>query len=332
MPFAGLSPANFFLTEKGPCTVLDIWDVFSNLFELFLLIAVCYGVVRLHVLPPSATKMLSSLLMNVTLPATVFTSMVRPFDPAFISSGLLAVALGFGFYLLYAALSALLVRPFRVPQGKQGTWIFAATFSNNGFMGFPIALALFGEEGLALAVFLGIPFNILAYTLGSKLICMDRVTTGDTAPLSWRSILCTMANASTLLGLIFYAARIPVPVILESSLGYLSDVTTPLSMLITGMNLAGGNLVQILRDRDIFSACLLRLLLLPVVAWAILEHLPIQNSLILGVTLIILAMPSPSITALLAEAYDGNTQFAAGAVFLSSLLCLVTIPLISLLL
>ena len=51
-----------------------------------------------------------------------------------------------------------------------------------------------------------------------------------------------------------------------------------------------------------------------------------------GVTLIIMSMPSPAVSSLLAETYEGNTQFAAETVFLSSLLCLITIPMISLLL
>ena len=192
--------------------MLDIRDVFSNLFGLFLLIGVGYGTVRLRVLPASASKMLSSLLMNVTMPATIFTSLVRPYDPAFLRAGLLEVVLGLALYILYGVISALLARPFRVTRERRGLWTFACAFNNNGFMGFPIALALFGEEGLALAVFLGIPFNLLAYTTGATLICMDRSAAGDAPPVSWRSILLTVVNGATLLGLILYAAQIPTPI------------------------------------------------------------------------------------------------------------------------
>ena len=99
--------------------MLDIRDVFSNLFGLFLLIWVGYGTVRLRVLPASASKMLSSLLMNVTMPATIFTSLVRPYDPAFLRSGLLEVVLGLALYILYGVISALLARPFRVTRERR---------------------------------------------------------------------------------------------------------------------------------------------------------------------------------------------------------------------
>lgn len=312
--------------------MLDIRDVFSNLFGLFLLIAVGYGVVRFRVLPASASKLLSSLLMNVTMPATIFTSLVRPYDPAFLRSGLLEVALGLALYILYGILSALLARPFRVAKERRGVWIFACAFNNNGFMGFPIALALFGEEGLALAVFLGIPFNLLAYTTGATLMCMDRSAAGDAPPISWRSILLTVVNGATVLGLIFYAAQIPVPEVIDAPLTYLSDVTTPLSMLIIGMNLSGGSVSALLHNRDVFSSAFLRLLVLPLLTWGILLLLPIEDPLVLGVTLIIMAMPSPAVTSILAETYGGDTKFSSETVFLSSLLCLISIPLISLLL
>ena len=311
--------------------MLDIRDVFSSLFGLFLLIGVGYAAVQLQVLPASASTMLSRLLMNVTMPATIFTSLVQPYNPTFLHEGIVTAVLGGALFLLYGGISALAVRLFRVPQGRRGVWIFSCTFSNNGFMGFPIALALFGQEGLALALFLGIPFNLLAYTSGAWFISMDRTAAGDRPPVSWRSILLTAANAATLLGLLFYAAQIPIPAAVQAPLDYLSNVTTPLSMLIIGMNLTGRRFSELFRDRDAFSASFLRLLLLPLLTWGILSLLPL-TPLMNGVILIIMAMPAPALASLLSETYEGNTQFAAEVIFLSSLLCLATIPLISLLL
>ena len=317
---------------KGACAMLDIQDVFSNLFGLFLLIGVGYGAVRLGVLPASASKILSRLLMNITLPATVFTSLVRPFDSDFLRSGLIAVVLAAFLYVLYGIISALLSRPLRVPAARRGMWIFSCTFNNSGFMGFPIALALFGEEGLTLAVFLGIPFNLITYTAGVKLVCMDRSASEDQPPVSWRSILISPINVSIALGLIFYLAQISIPSVISTPLTHLSNVTTPLSMMIIGMTLSGGKLLSLFRDPSVISASFMRLLFLPFVTWIILRLLPLNDSLLVGVTLIIMAMPAPAVTSILAETYGADKEFAAQAVFLSSLLCLITIPLISLLL
>lgn len=129
-----------------------------------------------------------------------------------------------------------------------------------------------------------------------------------------------------------YVAQISIPDVLSTPLTHLSNITTPLSMLVIGMNLTEGRVGDLLRDRDVFSVSFLRLVFFPVLTWAILRLLPISNPLVVGVTLIIMAMPSPAISAILAESYHSDKEFASRSVFLSSLLCLISIPLISLLL
>ena len=87
------------------------------------------------------------------LPATILTSLVRPYDPAFIRDGVLTAVLGAVLILGYGlfCIPALCLFVSRRSAGASGS--LCCTFCNNGFMGFPITLALFGEEGLALAVF-----------------------------------------------------------------------------------------------------------------------------------------------------------------------------------
>ena len=85
--------------------MLDIRDVFSNLLGLFLLIGVGYGAVRLNLVPGSATQIFSSLLMKITLPATIFVSLVQPYDPAFLHDGVLIVVLGGVLLALYGLIS-----------------------------------------------------------------------------------------------------------------------------------------------------------------------------------------------------------------------------------
>ena len=305
----------------------------SNLAGLFLLIGVGYGAVRGGLLPLSSTGVLTSLLLKVAMPATIFTSMIRPFDPGFARDALIIVALSAVLFLLYAAISAGLVRVFRVPKGRRGIWMLSTTFCNNGFMGFPIAYALLGDQGLALAVMLGIPFNILMYSLGAAQVSQDRCAGGgEKERLSVKQVLFSAVNGSTLLGLIFYAAQIPVPEVIFYPLEQLSNITTPLSMLITGISLAGSPLSSLFRDRDAITGVLTRLVLLPLVTWLLLLPLPIENPLVTCVTLVIMAMPSASVATAMAQRYGSSTELAARLVCLSSLLCMVTLPLVAMLL
>ncbi len=309
---------------------MDMAVLLSNLIGLFLLIGVGFFAVRAGLLPAEASKPLSALLMKITVPATIITSMLRPFDPNFMKLGMSIILVGTVMFPLFGALSLVLSRLLRVPDGRRGMWCCCATFCNNGFMGFPVALALFGEEGLALTVMLSIPFNFLMYSLGTKMVCMDR--TGEAKPLSWGRAVLNVVNLSMAVGLALYITQLQLPQAVLTPLNYLADASTPLSMIVTGINLSQGRASDVLRDRDALTASAMRLLAFPLLAWTVMRLAPGLNSLVLGAALINLAMPAPAATTFLGEEYGGCTQLAARSVFLSSLLSLATIPLISLLL
>ena len=311
---------------------MDIAVLFSNLVGLFLLIGVGFFAVRMNVLPIQAAKPMSALLMKITVPATVVSSMLRPFDPAFLRLGLSILAVGTVLFALFAALSLGLAPLCRVPRGRRGMWCCCATFCNNSFMGFPVALAVLGEEGLALTVILAIPFNLMAYSIGARMVCMDADGAGAAPAASWKRALFSTINLATLVGTVLYITQLPVPEAVQTPLRHLSNVTTPLSMIITGMNLSQGSLADVVRDRDAFTASAMRLLLFPLIAWGVMRCIPGLDGLVMGAALLNMSMPAPAAATLMGEEYGGNVQIGSRLIFLSSLLCVATIPLISLLL
>ena len=316
---------------------LNFWDVLSNLLGLFLLIAVGYAAVKMNIVPAESSAVLTRLLMKIALPCTVFSSLLKEYDPAFLMDVVVVVGIGFVLFLLNAALSGPVSRLMRVSGSRRGVWRFASTFCNNGFMGFPIALALFGEEGLALAAIFGLPFNMLVYTLGARMISSDAVSeNGEKTEVKWSSVIFTSVNAATVLGLVCYFGRLTPPTALMAPINHLSNITTPLSMFITGMNLSNGKFSVILRDRDCITASFSRLVLMPLVSFGVLwgfnAVFPFRNPLIFGVLFIIMAMPVAATCSLLSETYHADREFGAACVFISSLLCIITIPVMSLLL
>lgn len=297
-----------------------------------MLIGVGFAAARTERVPPSSSGAMSALLLNVTLPATIFSSLIRPIDTGFLRDSAAAVALGTVWFLAMALASLRAGKLAGVPEGRRGLWSFCCTFCNNGFMGFPIVYALFREDGLALAVMLGIPFNVLVYSLGVRMVCLDRGGDREGVPFTWRAALLTMVNLSIVLGLIFYVLQIPVPEVVLTPIQYLADITTPLSMLVIGMNLARGRIADAVRDRDAITAALVRLVVFPAAAWALFSLLPGVDVLVRKVFLITMAMPTAAVATVLSEQYGGDTDLAARAVFLSSLACILSIPLIFLLL
>ena len=333
---------------------LDFMVVFSNLLGLFLLIGAGILSARLRILPKEASPYFSTLLLKITLPCTIFISLAtKEYDPSFIKDSLLTLGIGLIAFPAMQLLGSAGARLLRVPEGKRGIWAYCCAYPNTGFMGFPICLALFGAEGLALAVIYNITFNIYGYSIGAIAIAGDGAgaagDAGDSAGAvpasgsaggqgapagrpSLKKVLFTGINFSVLLSLIFYFGRIPVPGPAVIPLTHLSNITTPLSMLITGIAIGQSRGAELFSDRDAWTASAARLLICPLLLFAVLSHLPIQNRMIVSVVSVIMGMPVPGVTTVLAETYHGNLSMAAKLSLLTNLLSMVTIPLICMLL
>lgn len=203
---------------------------------------------------------------------------------------------------------------------------FACVFSNAAYMGFPLISALFGSEGLLYASAYVTVFNILLWTMGYGMV------SGSSNPKEVaKSLLRTPVLYAMVAGLAIYLLQIPVPTLIAQPLELLSNMNTPLSMLITGILIATGDLKQIVCDRHIWKLAAVRMLLIPAVclaAFAVLGLLRFGMSA--QVVLLLECCPAAAITSVFAVQFGHDEQFAAGCVVLTTLLSIVTLPLCAL--
>lgn len=310
---------------------IPIEVIVNNLVGLFLLIGVGYLMVKIKLLPGELTGPLSAFLLNVTLPATIFAAMLREFDQAFLIEGTIIAVLGFVIFAGAAGLAIPLAKICRVPASQRGTWMMSVTFPNNGFMGFPLILALLGPVAMGLAVMFGIGFNILLYSVGIKQILADKKGDASVDSPSLFKILFTVVNLATVAGVAVFCLQIPIPECIKSPIEYLSGITTPLSMIVVGMNIAKGRIREVFVDKEAMKAVCVRLLVYPILVWGLFRCIPFDREMMKSVIIITLAMPSAGAGCILAERYGGDVDLAAHVTFLTSLLCIITIPVVCLL-
>lgn len=304
----------------------------QNLIGLFLLMAVGVAIVQLRILPAETIPMLSHLLMTVLSPAMVFHSLLRPFEKKFLHDSLVVAVLGLGLYLFLIGCSLGATRVFRISREHRGTWAICATFPNNGFMGFPVIQAVLGNEALALAAIMGISFSMLVYTIGVWVMLSDRPLKSGALRIGLRKLLFIPVNISTALGLTFFLLQIPVPEVVALPIEHLANMATTLSMIIVGMKLAKTSGIRAMVSWEVLTGTLMRLLIIPGITYLLLLVLPISNPLMAPMILITMAMPSASCVVAIAEEYGVNVDLTVEVNFLSGMLCIVTVPLIALLL
>jgi len=297
-----------------------------QILSLFLIMVVGYVLRKKNVFDEAANVRFTRLIIYVSLPSQIIKAFAS-------NQGIVSdreVLLMFGIsaltYLLYAMIGALFIMIFRVPADKKGIYLFMMMFGNVGFMGFPLTEALLGEEALIYAVIFNVIFNLLVYSVG---IFMISKTEGEFKfPIKK---LLNMPLISAVISIVLYFCKIQLPEVMIQSLDYMGNVTTPVAMLILGSTIAGMAWKELFDEWRIYVFTAFKLLVIPVIVIGILKFVPDINPLIHGSLILLSATPVATNTTMLAIEYGGDMKLASKGIFFTTLLCMLTIPLIQML-
>ncbi len=291
---------------------------------LYCLILAGFAGVKSGVIKPEAKKAFSNLLLYLAVPAMVIHSYISKADRSVLVR--LPQTFAFSVLAILAGLAITMLCTCRMKGKERPILRFACIFSNAAYMGFPLIEALFGAEGLIYASVYVTVFNILLWTVGFGMI------TGTVEPKEVVRTVCTNpVLIAVVIGLVIYLCQIPVPEVIEQPLALIGNMNTPLSMIITGMMIAGSNLAQMLCDRRILSVVGIRMLLIPAVCFALFFACGFSG-MAAGVVLLLEACPSAAITSVFAVQYSYDEEFAAGSVVITTLLSIVILPVCAMLL
>ena len=300
-------------------------DHFYNMLDaqLVLLVYLFIGVFcRMKgIIDETAKKKLIDLILKVTLPCMIFESFNSSLTPEILrkTGMILLVALSIA---ILSYLTGKVAYNFMPPE-KKSILQYSTMVNNSGFLGLPIVSAVYGSSGLFYASIFIIPNRILMWTAGISLFTeADKKTAVKNILLNPGIIAVYFGMGRRLIG-------IPIPEFLDTAVTSVGQITTPLSMIIIGTMLVGVTLKQLIQPVILYMS-LIRLVLLPLAALVILNLLH-MDGLLTGVSMIMTGMPAGATTALLAAKYGADEEFASQLVVTSTILSLVTTPLLMLL-
>lgn len=292
--------------------------ILRQIVIMFLLMGAGYILYRLGVIDHTGSSQCSGILTKLVSPCVIINSFQRAFEPELGRALLwqfLFSLLGFGVCILA---STLLFRP----QNKSAPDMrMCAVFTNNGFMAIPLVTAMFGSLGVFFSTVNIAASTILIWTWGVKTL------SGRDSKISLSRIFINPGTIAFCIGLLCFLTPFKLPAVPAEAVGYISDLNTPLAMLVLGCFLAESDLKSCFLDKRLYFVSFVRLVLFPLLLIPVLLLAPVDLTAKLCL-MIGFAAPSAVLAAMFAQMYHTDYLYATKIVAQTTLLSALTMPLI----
>lgn len=289
---------------------------------LFTLMAVGYVCRRKGLFSDAFVKGAVNLLLLIVTPCLIIHVFQRPFTKELLANLGMALATAFfahGVGLLFAETCFR-----RVDDMRKGILKFGTVFSNGGFMAIPLEYALLGAEGAFYGAVYVVVFNLLCWTYGLKVMC------GHLKDLNKRILLVNPGTIGITVGFPLFLTSTTLPQVIGEPIRYLSELNTPLAMIIIGYYLADARFAAYFRCTPALVASVLRLLVIPSIVLAsmtMIRRFGLDPVMAVALTASASA-PVAAMDSMFAAKYGKDVDLSVGLVSVTTLISIITMPLI----
>ena len=299
--------------------------VLEKMVVLVALMLIGFGCAKAGWIDGAFSQAASRLVMNVFIVGLIVGSAAHA--GAMLTYGQLALSAGVIFLVFFIGGILGWVTAKLLGLGRRdGNVVFLSVFfMNNVFIGFPLVEALFGQEAIFCAALSNIPFNLLLYSVG-----VARLRAGEgRGGVRLRNVV-TPPMVATLAAVLIFIFRVPLPSVVSDALTTLGSATVPMSMLVIGTSLSQVPIRKALTDGRVYAACFAKLILCPILTWGLVHLLlPAELEMVKGIFILISACPSAAMITILSVRFGADDLLASKINFLSTLLCALTLPVMT---
>ena len=297
------------------------------MLTLFIIVIVGYVAGKLGYLGGDFDRQLSRLVINITCPALILSSSMTgelP-DRRFILPLLLISIVT---YIILTGAAFLLPRYMTKRKDDRGAIGFALMFGNVGFMGYPVVASIFGHEAVFYAAVLNVVNTFTVFTIGTILITGSSNIEGKRFE---KKVLYSTPMLAAYLTMLIVALEINnIPGFICQSLTMLGNITVPAALLIIGSSMSQLPIRSLLGNTTVYLTTALRLALLPLAVYY-LTSLMGFSQLVVNINTVVIAMPVATYGTILCLKYGKDTTLITEVTFITTLLSMISIPLLTML-
>lgn len=300
--------------------------VLKQVIIMALLMSVGVVFYKMGKINDSNVKVLSDILIGLVTPCLIIYSFQIKYSKDVMKSFWITSAIALGTEVFSILVVTLVCR--RNKKFKEDTKYkidrISAAFGNSGFMGIPLICAVISHRGVLYASVFIVVLNIFAWTYGVVLI------TGKKSKKEILKLFTSPPIIGLVIGITLFLCRVSLPDILYRSVGYISDMNTPLSMIVIGVYIAKSNLLSSVKDLSTYKVSFLKLVFFPlclIVMFMFINPVGEMRNVMIAST-IALGCPSAALNTIIAAKYDCNAQHASRLIASTTLLSIITLPFI----
>lgn len=293
----------------------------NQIIQLFIMIFMGFIIVKAKLLKAEDSKILSVIVLYLIIPCVIINAFQVDYTPQTVKGLLIALAGSVMTQVILLIVVSILGRVFHLNEVE----VASIYYSNSGNLIVPIVTFILGKEWVLYGcVFMSVQL-VFIWTHCKKII--SRESTYD-----WRKIVLNINMISIAIGIVLFLTRIHLPAIINNTLSAVGSMIGPASMIVTGMLFAGMDFKQIFANKRVYFVSFFRLIIVPVIALFLIKCSQLStfssngNKLMMIVFLAIIT-PSASTVTQMCQVYGNDSQYASAINVVTTLLAIVTMPL-----
>lgn len=295
---------------------------------LKVLMMICYGVpgyifVKTKMLGADSAKVFAKFLLYISSPAlSIQTLNSVDCTPDRLKSMGLFFAISLFAQVFVILLYSLIFRKKIKTNSAHRVCAVTGACGNVGFLGVPLLKFLFPDnpEIILYSAMFSITMNIIGWTLGLWLM------TGDKKYIKLKSVFVNPSVIAFAIGFTLFVTKTKLPDLVAEYVGMFGTMSTFVCMTVLGMRLATKKLSNVFLNKTVYIGAFSKLIVFPWVLFLLFSVLPVDES-VRTAAFVLGCCPAATMVQSLAETYNGDSETAANTVLFTSIICILTIPL-----
>lgn len=292
----------------------------KQIAELFIMILLGFILVKSSLLTKQDSKVLSTVALYIINPCVIINAFQVQYSQDVKNGIILSFLAAIVVHIIYIVGARMLGKVYTLNGVEKATIIY----TNAGNLIIPLVQALLGKEWVVYTTGYILVSTIFIWTHGRMLICEEK-------GFNVKELLKNVNVIASIIGILMFALKIQLPSLITETMDSMSATIAPISMIVAGMLIAGMDVKDCLKNQRLYIIIFLKMIVFPCFALILLKFTNLSSmakngDMILLISLLASVAPTAASVTQIAQIYDADSEYASAYYFITTMLCILTMP------